>query len=167
MRSAQWQHVTEQLGNINNKILPCFLYCSLLLLFLAPCYKRWVSGLLALVHTLSFSLPVFLCLLTGVRRILNIEATRQLASTISKHWFSISLNQLGSRRVFLLNVYRLIQLQAFFKIINKPRAWKVLQASMSQKVVAVMNGSCDGKQRKMLFKDLPDFSSLVNGAISH
>lgn len=34
-------------------------------------------------------------------------------------------------------------------------------------MIVVRNGFCDGKERKMLFRDLPYFSSLVNGAISH
>lgn len=148
----------------------CFLYCTLLLIFLAACCKRWLSGLLALVHTLSFSLAVSLCLLTGVRRILNIEATRQLASAISKHWFSISLNQLSSRRVFLLNLYQFIPLQDFFKIINKPgypTAWRTLLTGMFQKWWLSRMALAMERRKKCFFKELPCFSGLVNDAVSH
>lgn len=34
-------------------------------------------------------------------------------------------------------------------------------------MIVVRDGSCDGKERKMLFKELPYFSSLVNTAVSH
>lgn len=148
----------------------CFLYCSLFLIFLAACCKRWVSGLLALVHTLSFLLAVSLCLLTGVRRILNIEATRQLASAISKHWFSISLNQLSSRRVVLLKSYQFIPLQAFFKIMKKPdypTALRIVLAIMFQKWWLSRKVLAMERRKKMLFEEFPCFSSLVNGSVPH
>lgn len=157
---ACWQHVTEQGCNINNKILLCFLYCSLFLIFLAACCKRWVSGLLALVHTLSFSLAVSLCLLTGVRRILNIEATRQLASAISKHWFSISLNQLSSRKVILLNIYQFLPLQAFFKIIKKrdyPSTWRIQLAVIFQKWWLARMAPAMERRKKIAFYRTPLF----------